>query len=78
MRLQRDGRFTFEPVTQQKSTNDVSKELVLLSCVQNNTFMRLVAFLTHETPKLPLYRNQSIDLLYKSIDWFLYDGNFDL
>ena len=24
---------------------------------------------------LPSYRNQSIDLLYKSIDWFLYEGN---
>ena len=22
------------------------------------------------------YRNQSIDLQSKSIDWFLYDGNF--
>ena len=32
--------------------------------------------LTHETPKLPSYRNQSIDLLCKSICWFLYDGNF--
>ena len=26
-------------------------------------------------PKLPSYRNQSIDLQSKSIDWFLYDGN---
>ena len=26
-------------------------------------------------PVLPAYRNQSIDLLYKSIDWFLYEGN---
>ena len=32
--------------------------------------------LTHETPKLPSYRNQSIDLPCKSIGWFLYDGNF--
>ena len=32
--------------------------------------------LTHETPKLPSYRNQSIDLLCKSTDWFLFDGNF--
>ena len=24
---------------------------------------------------LPLYRNQSIDLQRKSIDWFLYEGN---
>ena len=28
------------------------------------------------TPKLLSYRNQSIDLQSKSIDWFLYDGNF--
>ena len=25
----------------------------------------------------PSYRNQSINLLYKSIDWFLYDMNTD-
>ena len=23
---------------------------------------------------LPSYRNQSIDLLFKTIDWFLYEG----
>ena len=44
MRYQRDGPFVFEPVTQQKSTNDVSEELVLLSYVQNNTLMWLLAF----------------------------------
>ena len=26
-------------------------------------------------PVLPSYRNQSIGLLCKSIDWFLYEGN---
>ena len=26
---------------------------------------------------LPSYRNQSIDLLWKSIDWFLYEGSTD-
>ena len=26
---------------------------------------------------LPTYRNQSIDLHRKSIDWFLYEGNTD-
>ena len=26
---------------------------------------------------LPSYRNQSIDLHSKSIDWFLYEGNTD-
>ena len=24
---------------------------------------------------LPSYRNQSVDFLYKSTDWFLWDGN---
>ena len=27
---------------------------------------------------LPLYRNHPIDLLYKSVDWFLYKGNTGL
>ena len=31
--------------------------------------------LTHSVPVLPSYRNESIDLLCKSIDWFLYEGN---
>ena len=31
--------------------------------------------LTHYVPVLPSYRNQSIDLLCKSIDWFLYEGS---
>ena len=26
-------------------------------------------------PVLPSYRNQLIHLLYKLIDWFLYEGN---
>ena len=34
------------------------------------------SILTHETPKLPSYKNQSINLQSKSIDWFLCDGNF--
>ena len=33
-------------------------------------------YLTLTMPKLPPYRNQSIDLQNKSIDWILYDGNF--
>ena len=32
--------------------------------------------LTQYTPKLPSYENQSIDLFWKSTDWFLYIGNF--
>ena len=33
--------------------------------------------LTHLMPVLPSYRNQSIDLQSKSIDWFLYEGGTD-
>ena len=29
-------------------------------------------------PVLPSYRNQSIDLHRKSINWFLYDGNIGI
>ena len=29
-------------------------------------------------PVLPSYRNELIDLLCKSIDWFLYEGNTDI
>ena len=29
-------------------------------------------------PAFPSYKNQSIDLLYKSIDWFLYEGNINI
>ena len=27
---------------------------------------------------LPSYKNQSINLLSKSVDWILYDGNFGI
>ena len=36
----------------------------------------LLFVLTSLTPELPSYRNQAIDLLCKSIDWFLYNDNF--
>ena len=32
-------------------------------------------YLTHQVPVLPSYRNQSIELHSKLIDWFLYEGN---
>ena len=35
----------------------------------------LATFLTHLRSMFPSYRNQSIDMHRKSIDWFLYDGN---
>ena len=31
-----------------------------------------------QTPKLPSYRNQSVDLLWKSINCFLCDRNFSV
>ena len=31
--------------------------------------------LTHLVLVLPSYRNQSTDLLCKSVDWFLYESN---
>ena len=34
--------------------------------------------LIHEMPMLPAYRNQSIDLHSKSINWFLHEGNTDI
>ena len=38
------------------------------------TFAELSIALTREVPVLHSYRNQSIDLLCKSIDLFLYEG----
>ena len=34
--------------------------------------------LTFFMPMFPSYRNQSIDLQWKSIDWFLYEGNIGM
>ena len=34
--------------------------------------------LTYQMPVLPSYRNQSIELHNKSIDWFLYKSNTDI
>ena len=36
----------------------------------------MVSLLTWK-PMFPSYRNQSVDLLSKLTDWFLYDGNID-
>ena len=35
-------------------------------------------WLTHQRPKLSSHKNQWIDLLWKLINWFLYDRNFGL
>ena len=54
----------------------VKKEFLKISQnLQESTCTR-VSFLTHLTPKLPTYRNQSIDLQSKSNVWFLCNGNF--
>ena len=45
--------------------------VVYLFCVSKE-MVCVLHLLTHSTPKLPSYKNQSIDLLWKSIDWFLY------
>ena len=37
--------------------------------------LKAVRILTHSVPVMPSYRNQLIDLLCISIDWFLYEGN---
>ena len=34
--------------------------------------------LIHLMPVLPSYRNHPIDLLCKSIDWFLHEGNTNI
>ena len=34
--------------------------------------------LTFYEPMFPSFRNQSVDLLSKSTDWFLYDGDIGL
>ena len=39
---------------------------------------RCLRWYTVQLKLLPSYRNQSIELLSKSIDWFLYAGNFDV
>ena len=36
---------------------------------------KLSWILTFKRSILPLYRNQSVDLLFKSTDWFLCDGS---
>ena len=41
------------------------------------TYKLVRTFLNHLVLVLLSYRNQSIDLLCKSVDWFLYEGNSD-
>ena len=43
----------------------IYKEKVVFNIKKNLAYFSLV---------LPLYRNRPIDLLFKSVDWFLYNG----
>ena len=47
----------------------IYKEKVVFNIKKNLAYFSLV---------LPLYRNRPIDLLFKSVDWFLYNGNTGL
>ena len=40
-----------------------------------NTSGWLLLYFNHQVPVLPPYRNQSIDLQSKLVDWFPYEGN---
>ena len=48
---------------------------IILKLVSNLSFKKVLERRDPPT-KLPSYRDQSTDLLCKSTDWFLYDGNF--
>ena len=49
---------------------------VCISGVGNVSLSENFVFvLTHQVPVLPSYKNQSIDLPCKSVDWFQYEGN---
>ena len=54
--------------------NYVLKSKILCILLNKNINLNNIT-LTHSVPLLPSYRNQSIDVLCKSIDWFLYEGN---
>ena len=55
------------------SRNDLScRGWIMISSSSGNTFTRLVVTLSRRRPLS--YRNQSIDLQSKSMDWFLYDN----
>ena len=41
---------------------------------KNNKWERWWLRLAYFNPVLPLYRNHPIDLLHKSVDWFLYNN----
>ena len=65
--------FTTTPLKRNKTCNTVEK---VASLWIGWSFIFFHFFnLTHSVQMLPSYRNQSIDLHSKSVDWFLYEGN---
>ena len=67
---------TIDQREKQNQKQGGDRKIIVKEWFQNYLAVRLGFFrLTYQTPKLPLYRKQSIDLLCKSTDWFLYDGN---
>ena len=51
----------------------------LMHKAKHTAIRKLTLSLTHLNSMLSLYRNQSIDLLWKAIDLFIiYDGNISL
>ena len=62
--------------------NKKSPNLIWLRLKQKNVYVyfsfRFYTDLAHVLPVWPSYRNQSTDLLRKSIDWFLHEGNVNL
>ena len=58
-----------------KQTKQKQKEKIYLSLIKMIQNDLNDGTLTHYKSKLPSYRNQSTDLVGKSIDWFLYEGN---
>ena len=45
---------------------------------ENNIWKRWWSGLRFFNPVLPLHRNHPIDLLHKSVNWFLYNDNTGL
>ena len=43
--------------------------------IHSNKSFKSLSVVNPLTANVPIYRNQSVDLLYKPTDWFLYDGN---
>ena len=45
---------------------------------ENNIWRGWWLGLAYFNPVLPLYRNHPNDVIHKSVDWFLYNGNIAL